>query len=163
MLLMPIMVKGLNVFHPGQVAPGNEPNDDVSGPSEDPETNEEPKVKAGIDASHIENCGQLQVEDVDQGKEHIAWSPTPFPCSHSPHPFTVNHKCWHSAISSGVTSVTSTVLKKCATSSTSAVQGLTTELSTFSDTFLEGIAMAAPPTPMLAPLPLCKIRAILHA
>jgi hypothetical protein len=65
MPLMPIMAKGLNVFHPGQVTPGNEPNDDASGPSEDPETNEEPEVEAGIDASHIENCGQLQVKDVD--------------------------------------------------------------------------------------------------
>jgi hypothetical protein len=149
MLLMPITAKGLNVFHPGQVAPGNEPNDDASGPREDSETNEEPEVEAGIDASHIENCGQLQAEDVDQGEEHIAWLPTPSPHSHSLHPFTVNHKCWHSAILSGMTSVTSTVSKKHATSSISAVQGLTAELSVFGDTFLEGIVMAAPPTPML--------------
>jgi hypothetical protein len=62
---MPIMAKGLNVFHSGQVAPSNEPNDDVSGPSGNPKTNEEPKVKAGIDASHIKNCGQSLVKDVD--------------------------------------------------------------------------------------------------
>src|SRR5258708_20753350 len=98
MPLMPTTAKGLNVFHPGQVAPGNEPNDDkpndnkpdddVSGPSGDPETNEEPEVEAGIDASHIENCGQSPLEDVDPREEHIAWSPTPSPRSHSPHPFT---------------------------------------------------------------------------
>jgi hypothetical protein len=62
-----------------------------------------------------------------------------------------------------MTSVTSTVLKKRATSSTSAVQGLTAKLSVFGDTFLEGIVMAAPPTPTLAPSPLHKIRAILRA
>jgi hypothetical protein len=163
MPLMPIMAKGLNVFHPGQVAPGNEPNDDASGPSEDPEINEEPKVEAGIDASHIENCEQLQAEDVDQGKKHIAWLLTPSPHSCSLHPFIVNHKCWHSAISLGVTSVTSTVLKKYAISSTSAVQGLTAKLSAFGDTFFEGIAMAVPLTSMLAPLPFCKTRSILHA
>jgi len=63
-----------------------------------------------------------------------------------------------------------TVSKKCATSGiqhvtngTSAVQGLTTELSTFSDTFLEGIAMAAPQTSTLAPSSLRKTRAILCA
>jgi hypothetical protein len=62
---MPIMAKGLNVFHSGQVVPSNEPNDNVSGPSGDPETNEELKVEAGIDVSHIENCGQSLVRDID--------------------------------------------------------------------------------------------------
>jgi hypothetical protein len=170
MSLMPPTAKGLNVFHPGQVAPGNEPNDDASGPSGEPETNDEPEVEAGIDPSDIENRGQSPAEDVDRGEEHIPWSPTPPPCSHSSYPFTVNHKCQHSAILLGTTSVTSTVSKKRATGSvqpvangTSAVQGLTAELSAFGETFLEGIAMAAPPTSTLAPSPLRKTRAILRA
>ncbi len=60
--------------------------------------------------------------------------------------------------------------KKCTTSSiqhvtngTSAVQGLTTKLSAFGNTFLEGIVIAAPLTPILVLLPLHKTRAILHA
>jgi hypothetical protein len=66
--------------------------------------------------------------------------------------------------------MTSTVSKKRATSGiqrvtngAGAVQGLTAELSAFGDTFLEGIAMAAPQTSTLAPLLLRKTRAILRA
>ena len=49
------------------------------------------------------------------------------------------------------------------TNGASALQGLSADLNTFSETFLEGIALAAPPTTALVPLPLCKTRAILHA
>ena len=59
------MAKGLNVFHPGQVAPDNE-HDDMSSPSRDPKTNEEPNIEAGIDC--IESHTQTPVEDVDQGE-----------------------------------------------------------------------------------------------
>jgi len=62
MPLMPTTAKGLNVFHPGQVAPDDE-HDDASGPGRDPKTNEEPDVEAGID--RIESRGQTPVEDVD--------------------------------------------------------------------------------------------------
>jgi hypothetical protein len=71
-----------------------------------------------------------------------------------------------------MTSTTSTASKKPhrATSSTQrassgagALQGLTAELNAFGDTFLEGIALAAPPTTALAPSPLRKTRAILRA
>ena len=141
MSLMPTTAKGLNVFHPGQVVPDNK-HDDVSGPSRDLETNEEPDVEAGI--GHIESHGQTPVEDVDRGDELIHWLPTPPPRNCSPSSPIVNYKCQHLAISSGTASITSTVLKKCAISSTSAVHRLTAELSAFGDTFLEGIAMAVP-------------------
>lgn len=157
---MPMTVKGLNVFHPGQVVPDDK-HDDTSGPSRDPETNEEPDIEAGID--HIESRGQTPVEDVDRGEELIPWSLTPPPHNRSPGSPIVNYKRRHSAISSGTTSMTSTVSKKRATSSASAVHGLTAELSAFGDTFLEGIAMAVPQTPALAPSPLRKTKAILRA
>ena len=157
---MPTTAKGLNVFHPGQVAPDDE-HDDASGPGRDPETNEEPDVEAGID--RIESRGQTPVEDVDRGEELIPWSPTPPPHNRSPGLPIVNYKRRHSTISSGTTSMTSTVSKKCAISGASAVHGLTAELSAFGDTFLEGIAMAVPQTSTLAPSPLHKTKAILRA
>jgi hypothetical protein len=41
---MPMMAKGLNIFHIRQVVPNDEPNDDENGPKGDPQTDEEPEV-----------------------------------------------------------------------------------------------------------------------
>jgi hypothetical protein len=99
-------------------------------------------------------------------EEHIPWSPTPPPRNRSPGPSVINHKCKHSNISSGNTSINSTISKKGRrdVSSRGAFVGLRDELSTFSNTFLDGIALAkAPPTTTLAPSPLRKTKAIMRA
>jgi hypothetical protein len=56
-----------------------------------------------------------------------------------------------------------TTSTQCGTNGAGALQGLSAELNAFSETFLEGIALAAPPTTALVPSPLRKTRAILYA
>lgn len=102
--------------------------------------------------------------EIKADEEHIAWSQSPSSQSRSPHP-SISYKRKHSAISPDTTSTTSTIQKKTQrdVSSAGALQGLTTELSSFGDTFLEGIALAAPVPSTLAPSPVRKTRAITHA
>jgi hypothetical protein len=165
MPLMPSTVKGLNVFHATQLALNDKPDDNsdrLLGLDEEPDTDaDRPEIDVAEEARQAQS--PIVGDDIE---ERIPWSPTPPPRNRSPGTSVINHKCKHSNISSSNTSINSTVLKKGCydVSSRGAFVGLKDELSTFSNTFLDGIALAkAPPTTTLALSPLCKTKAIMRA
>ena len=162
---MPTTAKGLNVFHATQVVPDSGPNDNI-GDNETGEANageEWEDNMIGINGNQLP-VPMLPAPEIEANEERILWSQSPPPQSRSPCP-SINHKRKHSAISSDTTSATSTIQKRARRdiSSAGALQGLTAELNSFGDTFLEGVALAAPMPSTLAPSPLRKTRAITRA
>jgi hypothetical protein len=178
MPLMPTTAKGLNIFHASQVIPNGGPgdslDDDESGGANVEEERED-------DVDHVDDADRVDEEreehadrvdenrlpapEIEAGEERIPWSPSPPPQIRTPHPSAINHKRRHSAISSSTTSTTGSLPKRTRrdVGSAGALQGLTAELNTFGDTFLEGIALAAPAPSALAPSPVRKTRAITRA
>jgi hypothetical protein len=173
---MPTAVKGLNVFHPSQAVPDTA----ASGPSDnlgDDESGaanmyEEREDNTGDMDENQPQTPSLAVPEIGADEElHTAWSRSPSPLppsrSRSSDPFN-DHKRRHSAISSDTTSTPSTIQKRTRRhggegSSAGALHGLTAGLNSFGDTFLEGIARAAPASSTLAPSPVRKTRAITRA
>ncbi|KAF8493759.1 hypothetical protein F5888DRAFT_1617695, partial [Russula emetica] len=174
MPLMPTMAKGLNVFHASQAVPDSGPSDNAGdgesgGVNADEEwENNADAMPNGMDENRLSTPPPgLPVLENKANEEHIPWSQTPPPLTRSQSPYlgpSINQKRRHSAISSGTTLATTSIQKRArrdvTSSSAGALQGLTAELNSFSDTFLEGIALAAPTSSTLAPLPLRKTRAI---
>jgi len=159
--LMPTMPKGLNVFHASQVVPNGGPSDNAGDDESGGANVDEEREDDAPDENHLLT---LPAPRIDADEELIPWSQSPpprTPRSRSPCP-SINNKRRHSAISSGTTSVTSTIQKRTRwdVSSAGALQGLTAELNSFGNTFLEGITLAAPAPSVLAPSPLRKTRAI---
>jgi hypothetical protein len=137
------MAKGLNVFHATQLALNDKPDDNsdrLLGLDEEPDTDaDQPEIDVAEEARQAQS--PIAGDDIE---ECIPWSPTPPTRNRSPGPSIINHKRKHSNISSGNTSINSTVSKKGRhdVSSRGAFVGLKDELSTFGNTFLNGIALA---------------------
>jgi hypothetical protein len=164
--LMPTIPKGLNVFHASQAMPDGGPGGDVGndesglgGANVDEEQEDD---AGGVD----ENQLQTLLLEIEADEEHIPWSQSPTPRTRSRSPCAlINHKRKHSMISSGTASISSTTQKRTRrdASSAGALQGLSAQLNSFSDTFLEGVALTAAAPSLLAPSPLRKTRAITRA
>jgi hypothetical protein len=121
MPLMPTTAKGHNVFHPGQVEPNSQPdddgknNDDENGKNGDGanRNDESGALAAGADVDANTDADENEAQRLPENEgtgDNIPWSPSPPPRIRSPRPSAIQ-KCRHSAISSGTTSTTSTVSK----------------------------------------------------
>ncbi len=160
---MPTTVKGLNVFHASQVAPDGGPGSNV-GDYNSGGANMDEESEDDADGVGKDQLPALPALEIEADEECILWSPSPTPRSCSPHP-PINPKRRHSAISSSTTSANSTIQKRARhnVGSVGAIQGLSADLNSFGDTFLEGITWATAAPSTLAPSPVCKTRAITRA
>ena len=155
--LMPTTAKGANVYRASQGNHVHTTPPDV------------PELKDDV------------IEDEDNA---IRWSPSPSPKAHSPapptdqhtpmHPVAADRKRKYSALSACLTLATGSPHSTPSTSSKAgpsskrhkeitgpaALQGLRAELSTFGQSFIE---VTTPPTPLLAPSPSQKTKAIQRA
>jgi hypothetical protein len=169
---MPTTAKGANVFrasvghHSPAVFPGLEDDGEGEGNGN------------GNGDDDGDGDGEGEAE-----KSPIPWSPSPPPQGHSPAPlkdrsptplsFAPSHKRKHSALSALSSAAASARSTPSASSGPKrarkevtgpvALQGLTAELSTFGQTFLEGVTSTVPPPPLLAPSPSRKTKAIQRA